>query len=146
MAKRMWKARFVFYLWLIALPQLLLGFALLLIPELLTNYAFFATPIAAEAEATGASAADALLLTERMLGLTLVILVFILLATRSNPGQNREFVFWIAVSQLAQAALVLAGPFWFELRWWAAAPAGAIWAAGAFFLLAFASRNLLVRE
>ncbi|MCR9143308.1 MAG: hypothetical protein NXI24_13730 [bacterium] len=167
----MWKQSFTFYVLLLAVPNIVLGLWLAaypqtLLPAFLPADAQSATaePAAKAASATPADAgADSessitgffdfstqplspeLKYIARLAGLGLFMVSMLLFTARRNPAQNRELMFWMSLYYAGLAVLNLAAAFFGEISLWTL-PAGVFWLAAAFFLMAFASRYLLVRE
>ncbi len=88
---------------------------------------------------------DIVLLLARLSGLLLLYTGMTILSVRHNPSESRDLIFWQGLLFTAKTGFLIAGPFLFHGRYWLFVPAG-IWLLCGIFLLAFASRNLLVRE
>lgn len=136
MGRRMWKSQFRFYMLLVIAPLLAQALVLLISPAWFLKTAFVSPP-----ELSGAFSWMA-----RIAGAALAFAAMILLGARNNPGQSREVFFWSALLYLALCGLCLAGPFLSGVAWLFAGPAAGLYLLAAVFQLAFASRNLLVRE
>ncbi|MBX7057813.1 MAG: hypothetical protein K1X75_07070 [Leptospirales bacterium] len=135
MARRMWKSQFSFYMLLTMLPLLALAAALLAAPEWLAALLF-----------QSAESSPAFLWAGRLAGGALLFVAMALWGARSHPGDSRDLFFWGGIFYLALSMLFLFSPFLFSLSWSRAAPAAALFLPGSALQLAFASRNLLVRE
>ena len=153
MAKRIWKQSFTFYVLLLALPNIVLGLWLAAYPQALLP-AFVpssediveeitTSPIPDEGQTPEITAE--LKYIARLAGLGLFMVSMLLFTARSRPGQNREFMFWMSLYYAGLAALNIAAVAFREISLWTL-PAGIFWLLAAIFLMAFASRNLLVRE
>ncbi|MEQ9363627.1 MAG: hypothetical protein RIF32_05260 [Leptospirales bacterium] len=164
MSKRMWKQSFTFYVFLLAVPNIVLGLWLSIYPQTILP-AFLpghSAETIAESDAAaaakpgavdqGATADESLVALSpelkyiaRMAGLGLFMVSMLLFTARRNPGQNRELMFWMSLYYAGLAVLNIAAAYFGEISLWTL-PAGAFWLTAAFFLMAFASRYLLVRE
>jgi hypothetical protein len=163
MATRMWKRSFMFYVLLLALPNIVLGLWLAIYPQgllpafLPAGYAVDSAILPVPAPATDETdepAQDAttdpqlnpeMKYLARLAGLGLFMVSMLLFTARNEPGRNREFMFWMSLYYAGLAALNIGAVFFREINLWTL-PAGVFWLVAAAFLMAFASRNLLVRE
>lgn len=155
MAKRMWKQSFTFYVFLLAAPNIVLGLWLAVHPQTLLPIFLDGdlTALAGEtAEPAGGASTDEqhpltpdLKYIARLAGLGLFLVSMLLFSARRQPAQNRDFMFWISLYFAGLAALNFAAAAFGEISLWTL-PAGVYWATAAGFLMAFASRYLLVRE
>ncbi|MCB1326563.1 MAG: hypothetical protein H7A21_04635 [Spirochaetales bacterium] len=139
MARRMWKGRFSLYVQLVSAPTLLLAVLLMVHPVLLLGLAFEGADVYNPEQAT------AIHLFARIAGLAVFVLMIQVLGARQHPGNNRGLFFWVALLFLAFSGLIAVEAFLGQANYWMAAPL-LIWVPGAAFFLAFASRNVLVRE
>ena len=148
----MWKQSFTFYVLLLALPNIALGLWLsaypqTLLPAFLPDHAASAEPIAgaSQTEAAPPPVTAELKYIARLAGLGLFMVSMLLFTARRQPGQNRELMFWMSLYYAGLAALNIAAVAFGEIDLWTL-PAGIFWLVAAGFLMAFASRYLLVRE
>ncbi len=157
MAKRMWKQSFTSYVFLLAVPTILLGLWLAVHPQTLLPIFLNGdlTALSGDTAAPENASADAgaepgsltpdLKYIARLAGLGLFLVSMLLFTARRQPSQNRDFMFWISLYFAGLAGLNFAAAFFGEISLWTL-PAGIYWAIAAGFLMAFASRYLLVRE
>jgi len=135
MTRRIYKSRFAFYIFWIALPYLLGGLFL----------AFYPDPIMPHLVPDQASYAGALRLFIRISGSLFLYTGLTMFFMRREPDRNRELAFWQAVFCIGLAGLFGSSPWLFEMSYWMIAIAFYLFISGV-FLFTFASRNLLVRE
>lgn len=135
----MLKSRFRFYLSLIARPDIILGIWLIVSPASILHSFLFQEATRNAADFAGGT------LAAIMLGLTLCYTGITIINSGRNPSDSRDMIFWQSLMFFVRAVFLAAGPFFFGLRYWSFAPAAA-WLLASIFLMAYASRNLLIRE
>ena len=133
--KRMLKKRFDLYLNLILLPIIIAGLFFSIFPE---NFITFFFEEAQESVNSVALVLRLFFISQIMIGITI-------LSTKDNPSRSRSLIFWLAIYLLAMSAFFIAGIFIFQLKTLAVLP-GIFFILSGTFLLAYASRNILVRE
>ena len=139
MARRIWKSKYNFYLWLIILPNFALALVLLSYPDVLLSRVFLDP---ADYVQNRNTVADFL---ARLLGGAWLLLHFILQMGRHEPKQFRSIFFWFALLYFSMSVVTVLSPFFPGLSWWTYL-ALLCWFPATIFLMSFASRNLLVRE
>jgi hypothetical protein len=136
MTRRIYKSRFGFYIFWIALPFLLGGAFL----------AFYPDPIFPHlVPGSSGEFSGTLRLSTRICGTLFLYTGVTLLFMRREPDRNRELAFWQAILCFALAGLLGSSPWLSGMSYWTLPIALYLLASG-IFLFAFASRNLLVRE
>ncbi len=139
MPKRIWRNQFSTYVNLIAAPFLVLAVLLLAKPDWLLPY------LVKPESFSFYESLPAIAFLMRIGGLGLLFPTISLFTMKGQPNTFREFAFWQSLYLFFFSAALFAGPFYFGLRWFVYIPA-TIALIGSLFLIAFASRNLLVRE
>ncbi|MDH5654873.1 MAG: hypothetical protein OEZ34_03125 [Spirochaetia bacterium] len=135
MPKRMLKKRFNLYMNLIVFPIVLSGLFFVIFPE--PSLQFLFTEVRVDS--------NPLLFFTRIFFLTQIILGITIMSTKDNPGKSRNLIFFIAAYLLSLSAFFLAGIYFYNLKSLASLPGIFLLLSGG-FLLAYASRNILVRE
>lgn len=136
------QSQFSAQLLLASIPILILGGILLVQPLVLIGFVLTLPPMEG---ATGGTISSALGLTFRMAGAGYFFTALTILTIRGRTRSNRELIFWQAVFLIFQAVLLFLGPFYFETSWWVYLPA-VYMTAFALYLMAYATKNLYVRE
>ena len=131
----MLKRRFDFYLGIISYPQILLGILLAIFPVYGLKFImeFPAEP------------GIATVFFARMYFVSFVMMGIMILSIRSFPDRNRNLIFWISLYFIYTAVQFFIGMYLKQLIYLSVLPALFFLVSG-LFLMAYASRNLLIRE
>ena len=138
MTRRIYKTKFAFYIFWIAVPFFLGGL-------LLAFYPAPAFPYLLPDPETGAAPSGALRLAVRIAGALFLYTGLTLIFMRGEPDRNRELAFWQAILCLGLGGLFGSSPWLFGFTYWIL-PIAVYLVGSGIFLFTFASRNLLVRE